>query len=106
MHYFGYLIKAGHVAVITEVCITGNVPDNQVVYGKQMVAQRFATSNVYFAIDKLVSGAVKQLHRGIEKVESTLDFIPGMNTIASLAKFFVDISLDYIDEWLFGLHIL
>ncbi|MEA5137330.1 MAG: hypothetical protein VB035_14465 [Candidatus Fimivivens sp.] len=102
MHYLGYLIKAGHVAVITEAFITGNVPDNQVVYGKQMVAQRFATSNVYFAIDKLVSGAVKQLQRGIEKVESTLDFIPGMETIASIAKFFVDISLGYIDECCLG----
>ena len=102
MHYFGYLLKAGHVAVITEVFTTGKVPDNQVAYGKQMVAQRFATSNIYFAIDKLVSGAVRQLQRGIEKVGTALDFVPGMNTIASLAKFFVDISLGYIDECCLG----
>lgn len=102
MHYFGYLFKAGHIAVITEAVTTGKVPDNQVAYGKQMVKERFATSNIYFAVDKLVSGAVKQIQRGIEKVGNALDFIPGMDAITSLAKFFVDISLGYIDECCLG----
>ena len=67
-HYIGYLVKAGHVAVITEAVVTGRVPDNQVAYGKQIVKERFLTSNVYFVLDKLVAGAVRQLQSGFEKV--------------------------------------
>lgn len=102
MHYFGYLVKAGHIAVIAEAMKTGRIPDNQVDYGKQMVTQRFATSNIYFTVDKLVTGAVKQIQGGIEKLGNKLDFIPGMEAVAGLAKFFVDIALGYIDECCFG----
>ena len=102
MHYVGYLIKAGHVAVIAEAYKSGQFPENQVSFGKSKVKERFATSNVYFAIDKLVSSAIKQIQRGIEKVAGKLDFIPGMGTIAGLANFFVEISLGYVDECCLG----
>jgi hypothetical protein len=102
MHYFGYMVKAGHIAVMAEAVTTGRVPDNQVVYGKQMVTERFATSNIYFAVDKLVSGAVKQIQRGIGKLGNALDFIPGMQQVAGLAQFFVELSLGYVDECCLG----
>lgn len=102
MTYMGYLVKAGHIAVIAEACFTGQVPPNQVAYGKEMVKQRFVTSNVYFVVDKLVSGAVKEIQRGIGKVGNALDFIPGMDAITGVAQFFVSISLGYIDECCLG----
>ncbi|MBQ6867248.1 MAG: zinc ribbon domain-containing protein [Clostridia bacterium] len=102
MNYFGYLIKVGHVAVIAETVVTGNVPDNQVKYGTQQVKERFLTANVYFAADKLVSGAVKQIQRGIQKVSNFLQGIPGVEQIASIAKWFVEMSLGYIDECCLG----
>ncbi len=102
MHYFGYLVKAGHIAVIAEAMKTGQVPANQVSYGKAKVKERFATSNIYFAVDKLVTGAVKQIQKGIDKLGNALDFIPGMGAVTGVAKFFVDISLGYIDECCFG----
>jgi hypothetical protein len=102
MHYLGYLVKAGHVAVIAEAVTTGRVPDNQVAYGKRMVTERFATSNVYFAVDKLVAGAVKQIQRKIGKLGDTLDFIPGLKSIAGLAQFFGELSLGYVDECCLG----
>jgi len=102
MHYFGYLVKAGHVAVLAEAVTTGQVPPNQVNYGKEMVKNRFGTANVYFAVDNLISGSVKQIQRGIEKLGNALDFIPGMKQIAGLAKFFVELSLGYIDECCLG----
>lgn len=102
MHGFGYLVKAGHVAVIAETMKTGQVPANQVAYGKQMVTQRFGTSAAYFAIDKLISGAVKQIQRKIDKVGNKLDFVPGMDTITTGLKFFVDIALGYVDECCLG----
>ena len=97
MHYAGYLVKAGHIAVIAEAMKTGQVPAGQVNYGKEMVKQRFATSNIYFAVDNLVTGAVKQIQKGIDKLGNAVDFIPGMGAVTGIAKFFVDISLGYID---------
>lgn len=102
MHGFGYLVKAGHVAVIAETMKTGQVPANQVNYGKQMVTERFGTSAAYFAIDKLISGAIKQIQGKIDKLGNKLDFVPGMETIAGAAKFFVDIALGYVDECCLG----
>ncbi len=102
MHYFGYLVKAGHIAVLAEAVTTGKVPENQVRYGKEMVKERFGTANVYFAVDKLVTGSVKQIQRGVEKLGNALDFIPGMQAVTSAAKFFIDLSLGYIDECCLG----
>ena len=102
MNYAGYLVKAGHIAVLAEAAATGKVPDNQVQYGKDRVKERFLTSNVYFAVDKLVAGAVKEIQRGIENVSNFLDFIPGMDKVAGLAKWFVELSLGYIDECCLG----
>jgi hypothetical protein len=102
MHYVGYMVKAGHIAVIAEAVTTGEAPANQVAYGKQRVLERFATSNVYFAVDKLVSGAVKQIQKGVGKLGHALNFIPGMGTITGLAQFFVELSLGYIDECCLG----
>jgi len=102
MHYFGYLVKVGHVAVIAEITSTGNVPANQVKYGIAKVKERFATANIYFAVDKLVSGAVKQIQRGIEKLGNAMSFIPGMEHVTKAANFFVELSLGYIDECCLG----
>ncbi len=102
MHYFGYMVKAGHIAVMTEAFTTGKVPAGQVKYGMGKVKERFLTSNVYFAVDKLVTGAVKQIQRGIEKLGQKLDFIPGMEQVAKLINFFVELSLGYIDECCLG----
>jgi hypothetical protein len=101
-HYIGFLIKAGHIAVITEAVTTGKVPDNQVAYGKQAVKERFATSNIYFILDKLVAGAVRQIQRVVGKVTDAMSAIPGMGAVTGLAQFFVSISLGYIDECCLG----
>ena len=102
MRYGGYMVKAGHIAVIAESMKTGQIPENQVEYGKNLVKERFVTSNVYFAVDELVNGAIKEIQRGIEKVGNFLDFIPGMDSLEGLAKFFVQLSLGYVDECCIG----
>ena len=102
MNYAGYLVKAGHIAVLAEAAVTGQVPADQVNYGKEKVKERFVTANVYFGVDKLVTGAVKQIQKGIQKVSNFLDFIPGMDKLAGLAKWFVELSLGYIDECCLG----
>ena len=102
MQYVGYLVKAGHIAVIAEAITTGQIPDDQVAYGKKMVTEKFVTANIYFAVDKLVSGAVKQLQGYLQSAGNALDFIPGMDALMKVGKLFIDISVGYIDECCLG----
>ncbi|MDR0963318.1 MAG: zinc ribbon domain-containing protein [Clostridium sp.] len=102
MHYMGYLVKVGHIAVITESVKTGIIPENQVAYGKNLAKTKFGTSNVFFGIDKLIGGAVKQLQNAFEKLGNKLEFIPGMNAITNIIKLFIGIALGYIDECCLG----
>jgi len=102
-NYFGYLVKAGHVAVIATAFQNGAVPADPVNTGTRMVKDRFGTSNVYFVVDKLVSGAVKQLQRTLGRITDGLfGAIPGMKNLKNLMNLFLDISLGYIDECCLG----
>lgn len=101
-HYLSYMVKAGHVAVIAQCFKDGKLPSNPVAFGKDRVKERFATSNVYFLVDKLVGGAVKQLQRVLGKVTGLLGNVPGGGTLRTIGNMFIDISLGYIDECCLG----
>lgn len=100
--YVGYLIKAGHIAMVTTAVTTGSLPENQFEAAKKMVKERFVTANVYFVIDRLVSGAVNQLQSGLQKIDKVFGSIPGVSMIVSFAQMFVRIALGYIDECCLG----
>lgn len=97
-YYLGYLLKAGHIAVVTNLVITGSLPGNSFEYGKGMVKKKFTTAAAYFAVDRLVSGAVKQINGGLDIVGNVLGKIPGMDSLVSFAKSFVNIALGNVDE--------
>lgn len=98
-HYLGYMVKAGHVAVIAESFRTGEIPTAPITSGKQMVLERFGTANVYFGIDKLVARAVKQIQRMLGKLTGgILSMIPGGEKVQKLIDYFLELSLGYIDE--------
>ena len=100
--YIGYMLKAGHVAMVTTAVTTGSLPENQLEAAKQMVKERFATANVYFVVDRLVTGAVSQLQRGLQKIDNLLGGIPGVSIIISFAQMFVQVALGYVDECCLG----
>lgn len=102
MHYVGYMIKAAHVAVISTAVTTGQIPDNMVDAGKEMVKKRFAEANVYFVMDRLISGAVKQLQNAVGKIDNVFGGIPGVSTVVSIVQIFIGIALGYVDECCLG----
>lgn len=97
-HYVGYLLKAGHIAVVTSLVSTGSLPENQFEYGIRTVKKKFATTAAYFAVDSLVSGAVKQINGGLDIVGTVLGKIPGMDKLVSYVKTFVNVALGNVDE--------
>lgn len=98
--YIGYMIKAAHIAVIGELALNGQLPQgvDMKEYGKQKVKERFLTANVFFAIDKLMSAAVRQIQNGISKIGGMFEKIQIVQTIISIINVFVGIVLGYVDE--------
>lgn len=97
-HYIGYLVKAGHVAVIAMALTEGKIPEHPYQTGKEIVKSRFLETNVFFVIDRLISGAVSQ----IQNVLSRLNNLTGNNTIVNaivaVVQIFISIVLEYVDE--------
>lgn len=102
MRYVGYMIKAAHIAVISKAVTDQEIPDDMINYGKEMVKERFGTTNIYFVIDQLVSGSVRQLQNTVGKLDLVLGNIPGVSFLISIAKLFIGIALGYIDECCLG----
>lgn len=102
MNYIGHMLKAGHIAVVAHAVTTGEIPENQFEFGKQMVTDRFVTTNAYLVVDRLVSGAVRQLQNAVGKVGEVLDFIPGMEKLTDFVQTFIRIALGYVDECCLG----
>lgn len=101
-HYFGYLLKAGHIAVITKAVVDGALPEDMWNYGVQSVKKRFITTNVYYIIDNSINGAVKQINKVVDKADDLFGKIPGVSTLLAFAKVFIGIALGYIDECCLG----
>ena len=102
MHYFGYMLKASHIAIVSLAVTTGQVPQNMVKVGKDMVVSRFGATNVYFVLDRLIGGAVRQLQKTVGKVGNLAADVPGVGALVSFAQTFIGIALGYIDECCLG----
>ncbi|MCM1553860.1 MAG: hypothetical protein NC092_14425, partial [Butyrivibrio sp.] len=75
-YYLGYLLKAGHIAVVTALVTKGSLPEDSFAYGIETVKKKFATAAAYFAVDRLVSGAVNQINNGLDIVGNVLGKLP------------------------------
>ncbi|TMW72905.1 hypothetical protein [Alteribacter natronophilus] len=98
--YFLYMVKVGHVAVVTELLRTGKVPEgkNQIEYGKDQVKNHFGSANVAFVLDKIVYGAVRQIQRWLFRVGNFFSFVPGAQKVIRILSKVMEVSLRYIDE--------
>jgi len=101
----GFGVRVGHIAVLTETIKTGQLPANQIAYGKQRVVERIGTAATFFVINKLVDRAVQQLQRGLASAASMLGAIPGMAKLVAFANTVLKVALKYVDEcciaWIF-----
>jgi hypothetical protein len=95
-----YAIKAGHVAVITQLLTQGSLPPgvNQVIYGKEMIQKHFGTMAAFGAVDALVAATVRQVLHWLTAVANRLDFVPGLRTVWGLVRSVLSIAGNYVDE--------
>jgi hypothetical protein len=104
LRYFLYLLKCGHVAVLTELIVKGQIgngAEGMFAYGKRVVRERFGEVNVLFAVDLLVEGVVRAFNRTLDFLGSLLP-VPALQQALSLVKAVLYAATTYVDETIFS----
>ena len=104
VRYFLYLLKAGHIAVLTELITRGSIGAGQegmFEYGKRVVTSRFGQVNVMFALDLLVHGVVRAFNRTLNWIAGLLP-IPGLQSVVGVVNAIVYSATTFIDETIFS----
>lgn len=107
VRYALYLIKCGHIAVLTELITTGKVAngnEGMFKYGKRIVTERYGQVNVLFALDILVDGVVRAFNRTLEWISSIIP-IPGLQAITNLVTTVLHAATTYLDETIFSYNL-
>ncbi len=104
--YVLYLLKAGHIAVLTRFITIGTLPAgvNQVAYGKQIVTDKFGQTNVMFALDALIRGVTTAFNRTLDWVAGLIP-IPGLDSLMKVVEKIIDNATTYIDESIFSYNL-
>lgn len=97
--YLLYMVKAGHIAVLVEIMDGGEIPDGrgQIDHAQSVVKERFAESNVLFAVDQLIKGVIKAFNRAFFTLAAIVP-IPGLEGVAKFVNTVIRLSLTYLDE--------
>lgn len=97
--YILYMVKAGHIAVLTKIYDKQELPDGkgQIEFAKDIVQDRFTEANILFGIDQLVNGVLKVITGTLNTVANILP-IPGLDNLTKMVGAVVKMSLTYVDE--------
>jgi hypothetical protein len=107
VRYFLYLLKAGHIAVLTELITKGSIGNGQegmFAYGKRIVTNRFGEVNILFAVDALIKGVVRMFNRTLDFIANLLP-IPGLDSLAAIVRAILRAATTYIDETIFSYNL-
>ncbi|AHF99495.1 hypothetical protein HALLA_12565 [Halostagnicola larsenii XH-48] len=96
--YVLYLVKVAHIAVIAHVIETGEVPPNQIRYGKSQVTEHFTEASALFAVDQLVKAVIKQFNGAVVSFSELLSIVPNLQKLVELLGKAITIAASYIDE--------
>jgi hypothetical protein len=105
--YVLYLLKAAHIAVLTELITTGRInngSEGMFHYGRRVVTERFGEVNVMFGLDLLIDGIVRAFNRTLSFVSNLLP-IPGLDSVMGLVRSVLKASTTYIDETIFSYNL-
>ncbi len=107
IRYFLYLLKAGHIAVLTELITKNSIANGEkrmFQYGIESVKSRFGQINVMFGLDLLIHGVVRAFNRSLDFVASLLP-IPGLSSVMSIVNSVIYAATTYIDETMFSYNL-
>lgn len=97
--YILYVIKAAHIAVVSEILVNGDLPKGtgQLAWGKQRVQERFGETSAMFVVDELVAGVVNAFTGTVYSIAS---WLPGdtLDTLVRIVNRVIRFATSYIDE--------
>ncbi|GAB7017140.1 hypothetical protein JCM18750_42840 [Halostagnicola bangensis] len=96
--YVLYLVKVAHIAVIAHVIETGEVPSNQIQYGKSQVSEHFTEASALFAVDQLIKAVITQFNGAVVSFSSLVSVVPNLQKLVQLLGKAIAIAASYIDE--------
>jgi hypothetical protein len=102
--YLLYMVKAGYVAVVTEMVTRGKLPAgmSQTEFAKQEVTSRFKQASALAVVDALVRGAIRSFNRTLEDLASWVP-IPGVDKLAHAVGAVISLAAGTIDEAILAL---
>ncbi len=97
--YLLYMVKAGHIAVMTELLSGQGIPggQSQISYGAKIVKERFVEAHALFVLDQLIKGVVRAI-TGILGTISAILPIPALQGFMRFISTIIRISVTYVDE--------
>lgn len=103
--YILYLVKAGHIAVLTKIYDGEELPDGrgQVDYGVEIVKSNFKEASVLFGVDQLIKGVLKIITGTLHKIGMFIP-IPGLRNLTKIIGSILTMSLTYVDEIILAHH--
>ncbi|MBL8598995.1 MAG: hypothetical protein JNL14_14770 [Devosia sp.] len=101
--YVLYLVKAGHIAVLVELLDGRPIPQGQtqIGYAQGLVRERFAETNVLFAVDQIVKAVLAGILGLLQGLTALLP-IPGLQNVVGIARAFLRIAVGLMDEVILG----
>ena len=104
--YLLYIVKAGHIAVLTRIHDGVTLPggQGQISYATEIVKQRFVEASVLFALDQLIKGVLRFITGTLNTVAAILP-IPGLQGLMGIINAIVRMSLTYVDEIILAYNI-
>ena len=95
--YMLYMVKAGQIAVMTELLAGNELPQGQgqLGYGASMVKERFPEVNGLFALDQLIKAVVHAV-TGLLTIFTMI--LPGLSGFMNFLSAVIRISVTYVDE--------
>ncbi len=100
LRYFLHLIECGHVAVLTQLIVhgqIGNGSESMFDYGRRVVTEHFGQVNLLFVMNLLVRGVLNAFHRTLDFIAAALP-VPGLGAITTLLTAVVRAATRYMDK--------
>jgi hypothetical protein len=100
LRYALHLLACGHVAVLTELIVRGQVgngSESMLSYGKRIVLARFGEVNILFGMNMLVRGILNSFHRTLDWIDQLIP-IPGLEALSSLLTMILRAATRYLDK--------
>ena len=104
--YILYIVKAGHIAVLTRLYDKQDIPGgrSQVDYATKIVKERFAEASILFAVDQLIKGVLKVITGTLNTIGAIIP-IPGLQNLTRMVSGVIRMSLTYVDEIILAYNI-